>query len=63
MPKILVIDDDENILNLVSTTLKNAGHIVYTASDGEEGIEKVIETEPDLIITDVEMPKKMVMNW
>lgn len=59
MAKILSVDDDVQTSKLITIALTKAGHTVYTASNGEEGIEKVLEVEPDLIISDVEMP---VMN-
>ncbi len=58
MAKILLVDDDANITSILNKTLTNSGHTVYTALDGNEAIEKVIEAHPDLVITDVEMPNK-----
>ena len=56
--KILVVDDDPNIREAVGATLKDEGHDVITASDGEEGLQKVVTEIPDLIILDVIMPEK-----
>ena len=58
MPKkILVIDDEQEILNLLTARLKANRYEVVTASDGEEGLEKFIKEKPDLIILDIFMPK------
>ena len=54
--KILVIDDDESILSLVSDILEKEGFTVITASDTEEGYKKALNSRPDLIISDVKMP-------
>jgi CheY-like chemotaxis protein len=55
MANILIIDDDPDIVLAVRTTLESAGHKVFDAPNGEEGIRKVQEIEPDLIILDVMM--------
>jgi CheY-like chemotaxis protein len=55
--RILVVDDDEWILRMVSTVLRNERYEVITASDGEEGLATALTTRPDLIILDVMMPK------
>lgn len=54
--KILVIDDEAHITHVVSLKLRNAGYEVVTAGDGEEGFEAAVANEPDLIITDLQMP-------
>jgi two-component system cell cycle response regulator len=54
--KILIIDDEEDILELLSNILKSEGYSTFTASNGREGIDKFIEHNPDLILTDVRMP-------
>ncbi len=54
--KILVCDDEPHILHVVSTKLRNAGYEVFTAADGEEGFEIAKQNNPDLIITDYQMP-------
>ena len=56
--KILVIDDEEDILKLLSSVLGSEGYEVVTAMDGQEGVERFHETDPDLIVTDVKMPRK-----
>jgi DNA-binding response OmpR family regulator len=57
MAKILVIDDDPNILRVIKVRLRSARHEVVTASDGQEGIRRMKEDAPDLLITDVMMPE------
>ncbi len=56
--KILLIDDEQDILELMSYNLEKEGYQVYTASNGNEGIEKAKEIIPDLILLDVMMPEK-----
>jgi len=58
MPKkILIVDDEPNIIKLVEARLKFHGYEVITAYDGEEGLDKVRDEKPDLIILDIMMPK------
>ena len=54
--KILVADDEAHILHVVSLKLRNAGYDVITAVDGEEALELCIAEQPDLLITDYQMP-------
>ncbi|MFH1416721.1 MAG: response regulator [Planctomycetota bacterium] len=56
--KVMVIDDDKNIVKFLSVALQENGYEVSSASDGEEGFEKVKSEKPDLIILDVMMPKR-----
>jgi len=53
---ILVVDDDPNILELVSIQLMSAGYTVIKASNGYEALEKLSEELPDLAVVDVMMP-------
>lgn len=56
--KILVIDDRrENLLFLANTVLRPEGYNVITALDGKEGLSKALAERPDLIITDLKMPR------
>ncbi len=55
-PLILVVDDETHIVHVVSLKLKNAGYDILTASDGEEALALVLEHQPDLVITDYQMP-------
>ena len=54
--KVLVVDDESELLELVKMRLEGSGFDVLTASDGMEGILKVQDEKPDLIILDVLMP-------
>jgi CheY-like chemotaxis protein/KaiC/GvpD/RAD55 family RecA-like ATPase len=56
--KILLADDEINIRLLGEKLLKEAGYDVVLASDGLEAISKAISEKPDLVITDIRMPKK-----
>lgn len=55
--RILVIDDEPNILYALEEMVKLSGHDCLTAGDGEEGLFLVREVKPDLVISDVIMPK------
>lgn len=54
--KILVVDDEQDILELISYNLNREGYQVFTASNGKQGVSKTKEINPDLIILDVMMP-------
>lgn len=56
--KILLIDDEPDILELLSYNLTKEGYLVETAKNGVEGIEKAKELIPDMILLDVMMPEK-----
>ncbi len=55
-PKILVIDDEPSILNLVASYLKAEGYEVFTASDGPAGLKSARAFKPDLVILDLMLP-------
>ena len=55
--QILLVDDDPWIVRMVTSVLGKRGHRVHAAGDGEEGLRRAIELVPDLIITDIMMPK------
>ena len=55
--KILVVDDDTNICELLRLYLTKEGYQVTTANDGEEGLEKFNQLKPDMVLLDVMMPK------
>jgi len=54
--KILVVDDEKDLLDLVKRILTRGGFEVITASDGEEGLAKVYSEAPNLMILDINMP-------
>lgn len=56
--KILIADDEPDILEIVSYNLGKEGYDVYTAKDGYEAIERAKQLFPDLIILDIMMPRK-----
>ena len=56
MTTILIVDDEENILNLVTAYLKAEGYTVYTANDGPGGLASFRRYQPDLIVLDVMLP-------
>ena len=55
-PRILVVDDDQNILRLLQYGLQNEGFTVICAASGQEGLKKLYEYQPDLVILDIMMP-------
>ncbi len=56
-PRILIADDDPDILELVAFRLSRAGFDVVKASDGEDALAKIAAHRPDLAVLDVMMPK------
>ena len=58
MARILVIDDDLAVQELIVLWLKKEGHEITTARDGKEGAQKFCAEMPDLVITDLFMPAK-----
>lgn len=54
--KIVVIDDESHIRQVIARKLQRAGYEVHMASDGTEGLELVREVRPSLLITDLQMP-------
>ncbi|WP_322798966.1 response regulator [Thermoflexus sp.] len=57
MTRILVIDDDIELLQMVRLMLERAGFEVFTSADGADGIEKTRQLRPDLVILDLMMPE------
>ncbi len=55
--RLLIVDDDEQIRELLLYDIAQSGYIVDSASDGEEGLKKALENSYDLILLDVMMPK------
>lgn len=56
--QILIADDEQDILEIISYNLTKEGYEVYTAKDGNEAIDRAKQLHPDLIILDIMMPKK-----
>ena len=57
MKKILIVDDERDIVETLAFMLKSKGFECICAFDGEEGLKLAKENAPDLIILDVMMPK------
>ncbi len=55
--KILVVDDDPDIIEVLEVLLEGEGYEVVAAHDGEEGLVRIKEENPDLVILDLLMPK------
>ena len=56
--QVLVIDDDQNAVKYLSVVLSEHGYDVVSACDGNDGLQKIKQAKPDLIVLDVMMPKK-----
>lgn len=56
--KILVVDDDPDILDAINTVLESQHYQVVTAKDGEDGLSKLKVEQPQLMILDMLMPRK-----
>src|SRR5690625_157415 len=54
--RLLVVDDEPNIRDLLATSLRFAGFEVFTASTGNEAIREATENQPDLVVLDVMLP-------
>ena len=57
MPRILLVDDDVGVLKLLAAVLKGAGHSVDAAISGKHALEFLQIIEPDLVLTDIRMPR------
>lgn len=57
MQSILLVDDEPMILRIMRTALERAGYQVNTAIDGEDALEKIVANPPDILVTDIEMPR------
>ncbi|MDO9143606.1 response regulator transcription factor [Rhodoferax sp.] len=57
-PKILVADDEPNIVISLEYLLKREGYNVVIARDGQEAVDAIVREQPDLVLLDVMMPKK-----
>jgi len=64
MPKkILIIDDDPDVILFLETILTDNGYETYQANNGQEGLEVLKETRPDLILLDLMMPVKSGLGF
>lgn len=61
--RILIVEDEKPIADILSFNLKREGYDVIIAYDGQEGINKSLNENPDLILLDVMLPKKMVFKY
>ncbi|MBU1292352.1 response regulator [Patescibacteria group bacterium] len=57
MKKIIIIEDEETLSNLLQRKLIQKGYQVEVAKDGQEGLERIKANKPDLILLDIVMPK------
>ncbi len=55
--RVLVVDDEPDLIRILEFGLKSMGYAVETASDGQEGLKKARETKPDIILLDLMLPK------
>lgn len=55
--RILIIDDEAFVLDVLSSHLRDKGYVVTVAEDGQEGFNKAVTDDFDLIVTDIKMPK------
>ena len=58
--KILIVDDEKNIVDIIAFNLKKEGYTVITAADGEEGVQKAMEENPDLLTARAEELDKVL---
>ena len=56
MSRVLIVDDSPSVLRLLQAVFENEQYEVVTASDGMQGLEKVHECRPDVVVTDSIMP-------
>jgi DNA-binding response OmpR family regulator len=56
MHTVLIVDDDPDIVKLLSVTIKISGYNVISAGNGEEGLKTALEKNPDMILLDIMMP-------
>jgi len=57
MKKILLVDDEPHVIYVLKLFLKKNGYEVTTANNGEQALKKVISDNPDVVITDIQMPR------
>ena len=57
MPKIMLVEDDNNLREIYGERLMAEGYDIVSANDGEEALALAVKEKPDLILSDVMMPK------
>lgn len=57
MAKILVVEDEPELRELIIAELEFSGHRAIEAADGEQGLQKILNEAPDIILADINMPK------
>jgi CheY-like chemotaxis protein len=55
--RVLVVDDDEEVLQMVQDALEDSGYVVLTARDGSEALLSLTSHKPDVVLLDVQMPR------
>ena len=55
---VCIVDDDDSILEIYKTKFEQSGFIVYTATNGDEGLAAIREHRPDILLLDIQMPVK-----
>ncbi len=55
--KIMIVDDEPDVVDLVKLVLKSEGYEVVTANSGKEALEKMVKEMPDLVLLDIMMPQ------
>jgi len=63
MDNILIVDDEEDILELLSDVVKKWGHLPIIARDGEDALQKVQDVPIELVLSDIRMPKMDGMTF
>jgi DNA-binding NtrC family response regulator len=56
MTKVLIVDDDEFMLNVLANQLQEEGYLLFTTADGPHGIELYKKEKPDIVLLDVGLP-------
>ena len=57
MPRVVLIDDDPALLDVLGLAFEDAGYQVHTAPDGRAGLDRIQQTTPDVVVSDVNMPR------
>ncbi|MGI9450100.1 MAG: response regulator [Geminicoccaceae bacterium] len=57
MAKIVVVEDEVDLRELLVDELEDMGHVIVEANNGEEGLDVILDQDPDLILADINMPK------